>query len=49
MSMGMGMGPAFRAMRTDRSAVSQRLARGTVRRVLSYAGAAVGKTISARA
>ncbi|MGZ4497184.1 MAG: ABC transporter ATP-binding protein [Nocardioides sp.] len=36
--MGMGMGPAFRAMRTDRSAVDQRLARGTVRRVLSYAG-----------
>jgi ATP-binding cassette, subfamily B, bacterial len=37
MSMGMGMGPAFRAMRTDRSAVDQRLARGTLRRVFSYA------------
>ncbi|GCD89162.1 ABC transporter ATP-binding protein [Nocardioides sp. LS1] len=37
MSM-MGMGPAFRAMRTDRSAVDQRLARGTVRRVFRYAG-----------
>ena len=34
---GMGMGPAFRAMRTDRSAGSQRVARGTVRRVLGYA------------
>jgi ATP-binding cassette subfamily B protein len=37
-SMAGGMGPAWRHMRTDRSAVSQRLARGTVRRVLSYAG-----------
>jgi len=33
----MGMGPAFRAMRTDRSAGNQRVAKGTVRRVLSYA------------
>ena len=37
MSMGMGMGPAFRSLRTDRSAAQQRLARGTVRRVLAYA------------
>ncbi|MBB3044659.1 ABC transporter ATP-binding protein [Nocardioides soli] len=34
---GMSMGPAFRAMRADRSATQQRLARGTVRRVLGYA------------
>jgi len=33
----MGMGPAFRAMRADRSATQQRLARGTLRRVLGYA------------
>ncbi|MBA2952837.1 ATP-binding cassette domain-containing protein [Nocardioides sp. MAH-18] len=33
----MGMGPAFRALRTDRTAAQQRLARGTVRRVLRYA------------
>jgi ATP-binding cassette, subfamily B, bacterial len=38
MSMAQGMGPAWRHMRTDRSAASQKLARGTVRRVLSYAG-----------
>ena len=31
------MGPAFRSMRTDRSAANQRVAKGTVRRVLSYA------------
>ncbi|WP_220131828.1 ABC transporter ATP-binding protein [Nocardioides sp. CGMCC 1.13656] len=31
------MGPAFRALRTDRTAAQQRLARGTVRRVLRYA------------
>lgn len=37
MAAGMGMGPAFRALRTDRSAAQQRLARGTVRRVLAYA------------
>ena len=34
---GMGMGPAFRSLRADRSATQQRLARGTVRRVLGYA------------
>ena len=34
---GMGIGPAFRAVRTDRSAVNQRVAKGTVLRVLSYA------------
>ena len=34
---GMGMGPAFRSLRADRSAAQQRLARGTVRRVLGYA------------
>nr|WP_309504411.1 ABC transporter ATP-binding protein [Nocardioides sp. CGMCC 1.13656] len=37
MAAGMGMGPAFRALRTDRTAAQQRLARGTVRRVLRYA------------
>jgi ATP-binding cassette subfamily B protein len=31
------MGPAFRAMRTDRSVVDNRLTRGTVRRVLGFA------------
>ncbi len=34
---GMGIGPAFRTLRTDRSAVDRPLARGTVRRVLGYA------------
>ncbi|HEU5036296.1 MAG TPA: ABC transporter ATP-binding protein [Nocardioides sp.] len=34
---GMGMGPAFRALRADRSATQQRLARGTLRRVIGYA------------
>lgn len=34
---GMGFGPAFRHLRADRSAAQQRLARGTVRRVLAYA------------
>ncbi|MGY2703435.1 ATP-binding cassette subfamily B protein [Nocardioides sp. HB32] len=34
---GMGMGPAFRSLRADRSAAQQRLARGTVRRVFAYA------------
>ena len=34
---GMGMGPAFRSLRADRSATQQRLARGTLRRVLGYA------------
>src|SRR6478735_8724514 len=33
----MGMGPAFRSLRTDRTAAQQRLARGTVKRVLRYA------------
>src|SRR3954471_8168830 len=33
----MGMGPAFRSLRADRSAAQQRLARGTVRRVFAYA------------
>ncbi|MFC7494062.1 MULTISPECIES: ABC transporter ATP-binding protein [unclassified Nocardioides] len=33
----MGMGPAFRSLRTDRSAVDRPLARGTLRRVLQYA------------
>jgi ATP-binding cassette, subfamily B, bacterial len=33
----MGMGPAFRSLRTDRTAAQQRLARGTVRRVVRYA------------
>lgn len=37
MSMAGGMGPAWRHMRTDRSAVAQPLAKGTVRRVLGYA------------
>jgi len=31
------MGPAFRSLRTDRTAAQQRLARGTVKRVLRYA------------
>jgi len=35
--MGMGFGPAFRAMRSDRSVVDNRLARGTLRRVLGFA------------
>jgi ATP-binding cassette subfamily B protein len=34
---GMGMGPAFRSLRADRDAADQRLARGTVRRVVRYA------------
>ena len=37
MAAGMGMGPAFRSLRTDRTAAQQRLARGTVKRVLRYA------------
>src|SRR5690242_14516150 len=37
MSMTGGMGPAWRHMRTDRSAVSEPLAKGTVRRVVKYA------------
>lgn len=37
MSMGMGMGPAFRHVRTDRSAADARLRRDTLRRVLGFA------------
>ncbi|WP_395692092.1 ABC transporter ATP-binding protein [Nocardioides sp.] len=33
----MGIGPAFRSLRTDRSAAQQKLARGTLRRVIAYA------------
>jgi len=33
----MGIGPAFRSLRTDRSAAQQRLASGTLRRVAGYA------------
>ncbi len=35
--MGSGMGPAWRHMRTDRSAADQKLARNTVRRVVGFA------------
>ena len=34
---GMGIGPAFRSLRTDRSAAQQKLASGTLRRVIGYA------------
>ena len=37
MSMGTGMGPAWRHMRTDRSVADQKLARGTARRVVGFA------------
>jgi ATP-binding cassette, subfamily B, bacterial len=37
MSMGHGMGQAWRHMRTDRSVADQKLARDTVRRVLGFA------------
>ncbi len=37
MSMGSGLGPAWRHMRTDRSVASQKLARETVRRVVAFA------------
>src|SRR4051794_20451634 len=37
MSMGSGMGPVWRHMRTDRSVTGQKLARDTVRRVLGFA------------
>src|SRR3954470_22497344 len=37
MSMGSGMGPVWRHMRTDRSIAGQKLARETVRRVLGVA------------
>jgi ATP-binding cassette subfamily B protein len=38
MSMHGAMGPVWRHMRTDRSAVSNRVARDTIRRVFSFAG-----------
>ena len=38
MSLSMGMGPAWRHMRTDREAAKARVERGTVRRVLGFAG-----------
>ena len=37
MSLSMGMGPAWRHMRTDRSSVKSRVEKGTVRRVLKFA------------
>ena len=37
MSMGSGMGPVWRHMRTDRSVTGQKLARNTVRRVVGFA------------
>ena len=37
MSLSMGMGPAWRHMRTDRDAVKSRVERGTVRRVVGFA------------
>ena len=37
MSMGSGMGPVWRHMRTDRSIGEQKLARDTVRRVVGFA------------
>src|SRR6187200_55454 len=37
MSMGSGMGPVWRHMRTDRSITEQKLGRDTVRRVLGFA------------
>jgi ATP-binding cassette, subfamily B, bacterial len=38
MSMGSGMGPVWRHMRTDRSVTEQKLARDTLRRVVGFAG-----------
>ena len=38
MSGMQGMGPAWRHLRSDRSVVDNRLDRGTVRRVLGFAG-----------
>ncbi len=35
---GMGIGPAFRQLRTDRSVVDNKLDRNTVRRVIGFAG-----------
>jgi ATP-binding cassette, subfamily B, bacterial len=37
-SLSMGMGPAWRHMRTDREAAKARVERGTVRRVMGFAG-----------
>ena len=37
MSGMQGMGPAMRHLRTDRSAVENRLERGTLRRILAFA------------
>src|SRR4051794_20050057 len=37
MSMGSGMGPVWRHMRTDRSVGEQKLAKNTVRRVIGFA------------
>ena len=37
MSLSMGMGPAWRHMRTDREAAHARIERGTLRRVLGFA------------
>ncbi len=37
MSMGTGMGPAWRHMRTDRSVASRRVGRDTMRRVVGFA------------
>jgi ATP-binding cassette, subfamily B, bacterial len=37
LSLSMGMGPAWRHMRTDRDAVKSRVERGTVRRVVGFA------------
>jgi len=37
MSMHSGMGPAWRTLRTDRSVVSRKLARETIRRVVGFA------------
>ena len=37
MSLSMGMGPAWRHMRTDREAAKTRIERGTLRRVVGFA------------
>ncbi len=37
MSLSMGMGPAWRHMRTDRDSVKSRVEKGTVRRVMGFA------------
>jgi ATP-binding cassette, subfamily B, bacterial len=38
LSLSMGMGPAWRHMRTDREAAKAKVERGTVRRVMGFAG-----------